>query len=81
MAGGEEMQFTGIKKYYNSYTRQGRLNVSKVYGVFVVFHTISHSSDRYRLLQWVLTTYGTVALAYMYFRRRSAKKAAAQSQQ
>lgn len=28
MAGGEEMQFTGISKYYNSYTKRGRLNVS-----------------------------------------------------
>ncbi|KAF6037572.1 hypothetical protein EB796_002078 [Bugula neritina] len=52
MAGGEEMQFTGISKYYNSYTKRGRLN-------------------------WVLTTYGTCAVAYLYFRRRGAKKAAA----
>jgi len=29
------------------------------------------------LLQWVLTTYGTCAVAYLYFRRRGAKKAAA----
>ena len=26
--GGEEMQFTGIQKYFNSYTKRGKLNVS-----------------------------------------------------
>ena len=27
--GGEEMQFTGIQKYFNSYTKRGKLNVSE----------------------------------------------------
>lgn len=46
MSGGEDMKFTGIHKYYNSYTKQGRLGVSNKYydavlntkqGRFIIF--------------------------------------------
>ncbi|XP_053463367.1 ATP synthase membrane subunit K, mitochondrial-like [Nycticebus coucang] len=51
MAGSEtdaQFQFTGVKKYFNSYTLTGRMN-------------------------YILATYGSIALIILYFKLRSKK--------
>ena len=82
MAGPEgdaQFQFTGIKKYFNSYTLTGRMNVStddtfkQLYFRIIVKQLLFTFSF---LFQCVLATYGSIALLILYFKLKPKKNPA-----
>lgn len=86
---GNQHQFTGIAKYFNSYTITGRRNVScvyincivvKRYHTFMYFSQLLYINAYYFYFQCVLATYATIAAIALFYKLKPKKKPAVTEQ-